>query len=106
MSDGRRLKIVHRSGYRYVTDVVASFNEVRMTPAEVGGQILLSHELNVAPRAVAFTYQDYWGAAVEAFDIHQPHRVLEVVATSLVLTPNGHPSAGGVSWEDIHDRAV
>ncbi len=106
MAEGRRLRIVHRSGYRYVTDVVASFNEVRMTPAEVGGQILLSHELRIEPRGVVFSYEDYWGASVEAFDIHKPHRVLEVAATSLVLTPTGHPSALGVSWSDIHDPAV
>jgi transglutaminase-like putative cysteine protease len=106
MSEGRRLRIAHRSGYRYITDVVSSFNEVRMSPAEVGGQILLSHELEIEPRGVVFTYEDYWGAAVESFDIHQPHRVLEVVATSVVLTPSGHPAAAGVTWADIQDPAV
>lgn len=106
MGRGRRLRIVHRSGYRYVTDVIASFNEVRMTPAEVGGQILLSHELEIEPRGVVHSYVDYWGAVVEAFDIHQPHRVLEVVSTSLVLTPDGHPAAGGLSWSDVEDPAV
>ncbi len=106
MAEGRRLRIVHRSGYRYVTDVVASFNEVRMTPAEVGGQILLSHELAIEPRGVVHTYEDYWGALVETFDIHQPHRMLEVAATSMVLTPVGHPSAAGVSWADVLDPAV
>ncbi len=40
---GRRLSITHRSGYRYVTDVHASFNEVRMTPVDTGGQVLLGH---------------------------------------------------------------
>ena len=103
---GRRLKITHRSGYRYVTDVHASFNEVRMTPAETGGQILLSHELQIEPRGVVYAYTDYWGALVESFDIHEPHRVLEVVAQSTVETPGGHPAAPGISWRDLLTPAV
>jgi len=106
MPEGRRLKISHRSGYRYVTDVHASFNEVRMTPAEVGGQLLISHELQIEPRGIVYAYEDYWGALVEAFDIHQAHRVLEVIATSTVETPGGHPSAPGVSWDEIDARGV
>ena len=31
---GRRLRITHRTGYRYAAPVVASFNEVRMTPRD------------------------------------------------------------------------
>lgn len=106
MAFGRKLKITHRSGYRYVTDVKASFNEVRMMPAEVGGQMLLSHELLVEPRGVVSAYQDYWGALVEAFDIHEPHRVLEIVATSSVVTPQGHPSSAGLTWQEIRAPAV
>lgn len=106
MSFGRKLKITHRSGYRYITDVHASFNEVRMTPAEAGGQIVLSHELRVEPRGVVYAYEDYWGALVEAFDIHEPHRVLEVVATSTVVTPQGHPAAPGLTWTEIRAPAV
>lgn len=103
---GRRLKITHRSGYRYVTDVHASFNEVRMTPAEVGGQLLLNHELQIEPRGVVYAYEDYWGAMVEAFDIHEPHRVLEIVAVSTVETPGGHPAAPGISWEEMNAPTV
>ncbi len=103
---GRRLQIEHRSGYRYVTDVIASFNEVRMTPAEVGGQILISHELDIEPVGVIRSYQDYWGALVEAFDIHRPHRMLEVVASSVVLSPDGHPAARGVDWADLAEPAI
>lgn len=104
--NGRKLKITHRSGYRYVTDVHASFNEVRMTPAETGGQVVLSHELSVEPRGVVFAYEDYWGALVEAFDIHEPHRVLEIVATSTVVTPLGHPAGAGLTWEEIRAPAI
>jgi len=51
MSSGRRLRITHRTGYRYIAPVAASFNEVRMTPRDADGQMLLSHQLQVSPRA-------------------------------------------------------
>ena len=37
---GRRLRIQHRTGYRYASPVVSSFNEVRMTPLDDDGQVL------------------------------------------------------------------
>ena len=82
---GRRLHITHRTGYRYADVVDASFNEVRMTPLSVDGQLLLNHTLSVHPASSVQTYQDYWGAHVEAFDVHQPHRVLEIV--SIMIRP-------------------
>ena len=84
---GRRLHIVHRTGYRYAEVVDASFNEVRMTPLTVGGQLLLNHTLTVHPGSSVQTYEDYWGAHVEAFDVHGPHLVLEIAAISTVDTP-------------------
>ena len=48
---GRRLRITHSTGYRYSAPVIASFNEVRMTPRDADGQMLLSHQLRVSPRA-------------------------------------------------------
>ncbi len=61
---------------------VASFNEVRMTPRDADGQMLLSHQLQVSPRASVQAYVDYWGALVQSFDVHEEHDVLEIVATS------------------------
>src|SRR5690606_9653355 len=77
---GRRLRIQHRTGYRYASPVVSSFNEVRMTPLDDDGQVLIAHELRVEPRAAVLVYTDYWGARVESFDTHEPHDVLEVIA--------------------------
>ena len=87
MSRGRRLQITHKTGYQYADVVDASFNEVRMTPLDSGGQVLLSHHLYVTPAATPTVYTDYWGAFVESFDVHVPHRRLEIVATSTVDTP-------------------
>ena len=109
MSSGRRLRITHRTGYRYIAPVAASFNEVRMTPRDADGQMLLSHQLQVSPRASVQAYVDYWGALVQSFDVHEEHDVLEVLATSLVDVPRGQLPLEGVGWDvvtgaDIVDR--
>ena len=106
MSTGRRLRITHRTGYRYTAPVIASFNEVRMTPRDADGQMLLSHQLQVSPRASVQAYYDYWGALVQSFDVHEEHDVLEIVATSLVDVPYGHPAAEGVDWREVHAPSV
>ena len=98
---GRRLLIRHRTGYRYFDDVDASFNEVRMTPLTSDGQLLISHYLEIHPSASVQTYDDYWGAHVETFDVHVPHRVLEIVATSTVDTPPRPDPADGTPWETV-----
>jgi transglutaminase-like putative cysteine protease len=103
---GRRLLIRHRTGFRYGDDVEASFNEVRMTPLTSDGQLLISHSLEIHPSASVQTYDDYWGAHVEAFDVHVPHRVLEIVATSTVHTPPMPEPVPGTSWQNVHSTAV
>lgn len=103
---GRRLRIQHRTGYRYASSVVSSFNEVRMTPLDDDGQVLIAHELRVEPRAAVLVYTDYWGARVESFDTHEPHDVLEVIATSTVDTAGGYIKPPGATWEDLATEKV
>jgi transglutaminase-like putative cysteine protease len=103
---GRRLRITHSTGYRYASPVLASFNEVRMTPRDADGQMLLSHQLRVSPRASVQAYTDYWGALVQSFDVHEEHDVLEIVATSLVDVPAGHAEAPGATWDELGASAV
>lgn len=100
---GRRLHITHRTGYRYADIVDASFNEVRMTPLTIDGQQLLAHTLDVTPMAAIQSYVDYWGAAVEAFDVHVPHRVLEITAVSTVDTPPLPQPTPGSTWSALSD---
>lgn len=106
MGRGRRLRITHHTGYRYSDPVEASFNEVRMTPLDAEGQVLLNHQLTVSPVAALQSYTDYWGAAVEAFEVHTPHRVLEITATSTVDTPPMPAEMPGGTWADLLDTAL
>lgn len=103
---GRRLQITHHTGYRYADIVEASFNEVRMTPLTDAGQVLIQHQLQVTPATAVQSYSDYWGAAVEAFDVHVPHRILEITAISVVETPAMSPDQPGGSWEDVRSPLI
>ncbi len=103
--NGRRLHILHRTGYRYADVVEASFNEVRMTPLSGDGQALISHTLDVQPASPVQSYTDYWGALVESFDVHVPHRLLEVVSISTVDTPGQASWGDGTTWEALAEPA-
>jgi transglutaminase-like putative cysteine protease len=103
---GRRLQVVHRTGYRYSSPVRASFNELRMTPADDHGQRLLAYDLRVFPYASVTRYTDYWGATVAAFEVNEPHGVLEVVATARVDTQAAVPVTSTVGWADLSDPRV
>lgn len=102
----QRLKVVHTTTLNYPGEVVASFNEARMTPLSTSGQLMLRHDLMVHPVARLQRYNDYWGSAVEAFDVHRPHSQLMVTATSIVDTVERWRPAPGVSWKEIRADAV
>lgn len=78
-----RLRIEHRTGYRYDRSVTLSYNEARMTPLTDSQQVVLESALTVSPSsAVVSNYRDYWGTRVTAFDMQTAHDFLEV--TSLI----------------------
>lgn len=99
-----RLEIRHTTGYRYATDVTASHNEVRLSPARTDRQWVLEHRVDVHPAARLARFEDYWGTVVHAFDLRRPHRELTVVATSHVETAAAPPPATeSVSWAALED---
>jgi transglutaminase-like putative cysteine protease len=101
-----RIATRHLSTYRYAAPVVASYNEVRMTPVTNARQTLLSSELNVSPIASLYRYVDYWSTAVHSFDVHEPHSELSITATSLVETTAPPPPDATVTWGDLGDPKV
>lgn len=107
-----RLRIKHKTGHRYASDVVASYNEVRLTPLRVNHQLVLDTAVEVTPGARSFGYTDYWGTQVTSFDIHMPHSLLEVTATSVVDTFEPvEPPSPNMTWGDllsdkVHDAHV
>jgi transglutaminase-like putative cysteine protease len=84
-----RLRVRHRTGIRYASPVLASYNEVRMTPLSDVGQ-----------------YRDYWGSQVTAFDVHTPHMDLVLDAVSVVETHPPIRTVQLVDWDVLRDERV
>ena len=49
---GWRLQVRHHTGYRYASDVHASYNEARLTPPDTENQLVIEHRVEVHPGAV------------------------------------------------------
>ena len=97
----KRLRIKHVTGFHYDGDVTASYNEARMLPASIDGQLVLSSSIDILPLSGQHGYTDYWGTRVSTFEVLTPHRELSLTATSLVeVQPREHPEAR-LDWESL-----
>ena len=98
-----RIDITHTTGYRYTDEVVASYNEARLTPQSTADQITIASRLEVEPAARLYRYWDYWGTLVHAFDLHQPHTELVVRSSSTVETGSTPSTVDqtAVTWPDL-----
>jgi transglutaminase-like putative cysteine protease len=96
-----QLRVSHTTGYRYPEGAVASFNEARMTPMTTADQIVLRSRVEVTPTPWTTEYRDYWGAVVTAFEVHEPHDELLVVATSTVQTSGEGAVEQHVPWDAL-----
>lgn len=99
-----RLRIVHRTGFRYEQPATASYNEARMLPHSGDHQFVLQATLEISPAATQHSYSDYWNTRVSTFEVLTPHQMLSVTATSLVdVRPT--PEAGdGLDWDQLAER--
>lgn len=101
-----QLRIVHKTGYTYAGGVSASHNEVRMTPRASREQYVLSSRIDISPLAWVHAYVDYWGTAVNAFEIRERHQKLNVVATSVVDVTRRDLEIPGASWDDLRSETL
>lgn len=102
-----RIRIVHRSGYDYEPWAMASHNEVRMAPASTHEQLVISHKIAITPTAWQHAYSDYWGTHVLAFEIHEKHPRLSIVATSEVDVDRPAQDVDDqLSWQDLTDPTL
>src|ERR1051325_3680356 len=81
-----RLRVVHSTGYAYKSPVTASFNEARLTPRSDTRQNVILNRVETTPATRSYRYNDYWGTAVTAFDLHAPHTELKIVSSAVVET--------------------
>ncbi len=102
----RRLRIDHVSRYSYSGVVQSSYNEVRLTPLSTPFQQLLELRVYVTPQVPLYSYIDYWGTQVHAFDIHSPHDTLTVAASSVVEISEIGASDPSVTWAGLASDEV
>jgi transglutaminase-like putative cysteine protease len=97
---GWRIKTEHVTHFSYSDLAFASYNEVRVVPQSNNRQTRLEAKLATVPHAAQYTYWDYFGTQVVAFNIDQGHLDLQITSSSLVETQPPDPPPMG-SWADI-----
>jgi transglutaminase-like putative cysteine protease len=107
-AEGWLVRIRHRTGIRYDGSVGSSYNEARMAPQTEPRQTTLDARIEVSPPARSHRYWDYWGTQVYAFDLHEPHDTLTVMATSTVDVHASAAAAEGpaATWADLAREEV
>jgi transglutaminase-like putative cysteine protease len=80
-----RAQIKHLTEYHYPQAASDSFNQVRLKPMQDESQSLLSFRLEVQPEVPILQSQDYFGTTVQHFHVLEPHHVLSIEASSLVV---------------------
>lgn len=73
-----RLKVEHRSTLHFEVPVAEQNCELRLMPRQNEYQRVLSHKLEIEPRAEIYEYRDAYGNQVQSFGIIQPHQKLEI----------------------------
>jgi transglutaminase-like putative cysteine protease len=101
-----QLRIAHTTGFEYDGKANTSFNEARLTPTTLPGQIVIHSRVEVSPTPWAYTYKDYWGSQVTAFEVLDPHQSLTVTASATVATDRSTSGDPTMSWEEIRSPEV
>ena len=102
---GWRLQITHQTLVGYHGEVRRSYNEARMTPVALAGQVVLEAGLTTDAQVPVWSYRDYWGTHVSAFDVQAPHEELLITARATVETSEPKPHAAPLSWPDLRARS-
>lgn len=97
--------IEHRTHVSYHGAARASYNEARMTPVTLAGQTVLETALATDAQVPVWSYRDYWGTQVNAFDIQAPHDDLLITARATVETSAAGPPPAPLPWPELAARA-
>jgi len=101
-----QLRILHTTGYEYEGRVVASYNEARLTPLTSPDQIVVHSRLDVSPTPWAYTYRDYFGTQVTAFEVLDPHTSLTVTSVATVHTNRAPARPPTLDWAALAEPVV
>ena len=101
--DGWRLRVAHETRFDYDTPARASYNELRLTPRTEPRQTVLESRVVTVPPAPQYSYIDYWGTQVVAFNVDRAHEVLTITGNSLVDTQRTD-EPDDCTWEEVATR--
>jgi transglutaminase-like putative cysteine protease len=102
---GWRLRVAHETRFDYDEPARASYNELRLTPRTEVRQTALESRVVTMPSAQQYSYVDYWGTNVIAFNVDWRHEVLSVTGNSLVDTLAAE-SPDDCSWDQVSDAGL
>jgi transglutaminase-like putative cysteine protease len=103
-TDGWRLRVSHETRFDYDAPARASYNELRLTPRTELRQTTLETKIVTVPVAPQYSYLDYWGTQVVAFNVDRGHEMLSIKGTGLIDTQHADDPEDG-RWEDVADAA-
>jgi transglutaminase-like putative cysteine protease len=104
-ADGWRLRVSHETRFDYSAPARASYNELRLTPRTEHRQTALETKIVTVPVAPQYSYVDYWGTNVVAFNVDRGHEMLSIVGTALIDTQQPEEPED-VSWDDVADASL
>src|ERR1700744_5519324 len=81
-----RYDIYHLTRYDYAAPVHSSFNDVRLQPMPIPGQVVENFLLRILPAARLTHFKDFYSNWVNHFEIPEPHNYLMIEAQSRVVT--------------------
>jgi len=102
----QRYNVEHETRYAYTAPVSQSWQLARLTPRGLPWQTLISHELQIEPKAdERRDERDSFGNMVTHFGLHGAHRVLSVRMNCRVeVGPRPEvPVDAQISWEAVRD---
>ncbi len=102
-----KLRVTHRTTYSYPETVTTSHHEARLSPREQENQRSVTHHIEIIPApAIRRRRFDYFGNRALHFALSEPHRSLDVLATSVVdvRAPLLFDPARTPTWESVRDR--
>jgi transglutaminase-like putative cysteine protease len=101
-----KLRVVHKTLYRYSEPVASSYHEAHLAPRDGRSQACLSHSVRISPApGTTRERRDYFDNRTLYFGIHESHRSMEVIAESDILVRERERSLhlDRTPWEAARD---
>ncbi len=103
-------RVVHRTEYRYESEVSSSFGELHLLPRDFAGQTCRESRLRIEPEPHDYRVRtDFYGNRTAYFAVLEEHTRLSITAESVVdvdlaRRQGGLALAGDQPWEVARDR--